>query len=152
MNGTHTNVPKPVACDLCDKTFNFKSNLSKHRKTVHRAMFSHVCRLCDRRFAFAEDLKNHMTSHTGERLCCNLCNKTFSCLSTLRKHKKSVHQKLRAFACSQCDWRFYSSFELNRHMLLHTGKCSNVTFGQIDLCNNPISNSCLFRRETIRVR
>lgn len=139
---TQTNVPEQLACDLCDKTFNFASNLSKHRKNVHRAMFSHACQRCDRRFAFAEDLKNHIIkSHTSERLHCNLCGKTFSCMSTLRKHQKSVHQKLRAFACSQCDKRFYSSFELNRHMLMHTGMCFNVTFDHIDFtCNNSISN------------
>lgn len=105
-------------------------------------MFSHACQRCDRRFAFAEDLKNHIIKfHTSERLHCNLCGKTFSCMSTLRKHQKSVHQKLRAFACSQCDKRFYSSFELNRHMLMHTGMCFNVTFGQIDfICSNSILN------------
>lgn len=146
---TQTKVRKPISCDLCDKTFNFAPNLSKHRKNVHRAMFSHACKLCYRRYAFADDLKNHMVYHTGGRLYCDVCNKTFSCNSTLRKHKKAVHQKLRAFACDHCEKRFYSGFELKRHTLSHTGMCFCVTFGQLSsICNNSILNHC-FRRKTI---
>lgn len=82
-----------------------------------------------------------MIYHTGERRFCDLCDKTFSCLSTLRKHKKAVHQKLRAFACDLCSKRFYSGYELKRHRLLHTGMYSNI----VSITNSNLSNCLIFR-------
>lgn len=112
---------KRYACDLCEKSFNRRPNLSKHRKNIHSSILTHVCGECGRRFAFAEDLKNHLIYHTGERRYCDLCDKSFIYSSSLKKHKKSIHQKLRSFACELCDKRFYSGFELKRHSHSHTG-------------------------------
>lgn len=101
-SNNQSNVPntngKQFTCNICDKKFNRAPNLSKHRKNVHRAILSHACSQCGRRFAFAEDLQYHMIYHTGERRYCDLCDKSFICSSTLNKHKKNVHQKLREFA------------------------------------------------------
>lgn len=110
---------------MCDKAFNKRPNLSKHRKNVHRAILKYACEVdkCGRRFAFAEDLKNHLSYHTGERRSCDLCDKTFVYSSSLKKHKKAIHQRLLTFACDLCERRFYSAFELKRHSHSHTGVC-----------------------------
>lgn len=120
------NGDKKYACDLCDRSFNHASNLSSHKKIRHREIFSHVCKVCDRRFAFAEDLNYHFIKHTGEKRFCDQCDKSFSYSSTLKKHKRKVHEKIRAHACTICSKRFYSAFELKGHSLLHTGLHFNL--------------------------
>lgn len=117
-----SNPNRDYACDLCDKSFNHASNLSKHKRTMHREILSHVCKECGKRFAFVQDLNNHLINHTGEKRYCDLCDKSFSYSSSLKKHKRSIHQRLRAFACQLCGKRFFSAFELKRHSRSHTGK------------------------------
>lgn len=48
-----------------------------------------------------------------------ITDKIFLCLFTLRKYKKSVHQKLCAFARDLCSKRLFSGYELKRRFSLH---------------------------------
>ncbi|EEY18707.1 conserved hypothetical protein [Verticillium alfalfae VaMs.102] len=60
--GTHTGL-KPLACNICGRTFSESSNLSKHRRT-HNLKGDHVCDICGKDFRRLDQLRRHIkTKH-----------------------------------------------------------------------------------------
>jgi len=61
--------------------------------------------------------------HTGERrFNCQLCDKRFKHISTLRSHEQ-IHTGERRYICQICDKRFTQISSLCRHKIMHTGEC-----------------------------
>lgn len=50
---------------------------------------------------------------------CTLCGKTFSRISTLTKHKQSVHLKTIFYPCGRCGKHFYRKDTWRRHQIQH---------------------------------
>lgn len=120
--GTHSTV-KPYACDQCNKVlmsywivfikcshvlcslqiFSFlthfskvfpqQENLIRHRKVIHSNARSHVCELCDRSFSNSSNLKRHIIQHTKikKAFLCNVCNISFRSEIILFKHQQKFH-------------------------------------------------------------
>ena len=90
-----------VKCDVCLKDIR-KCNLKDHKLHVHGLSLSnesvevphHSCDICDHVTKYAKDLK---------------------------KHKKSVHERLLNFSCRFCGKKFYNKGNLNQHEVIHTG-------------------------------
>ncbi|KAG7125669.1 Zinc finger protein like [Verticillium longisporum] len=62
---THTGV-KPLACNICGRTFSESSNLSKHRRT-HNLKGDHVCDMCGKDFRRLDQLRRHVkTKHKND--------------------------------------------------------------------------------------
>ena len=79
-------------CNICQKVFNFPSQLSKHMKNFHDGLY-HKCDSCRKSFSQAENLKAHISevhNHQKDHKC-DLCGKKFSRTYTLRKHIIKVH-------------------------------------------------------------
>ena len=53
-------IPK---CDVCDKIFTTKSNLTKHNKINHKQQGKFQCNECDKAFSEEWKLKAHEKSH-----------------------------------------------------------------------------------------
>ena len=49
------------------------------------------------------------------RTFCKICNCEFSCLSSLNRHIKSVHEGMR-YTCDQCDYKFTDTGNLDKHV------------------------------------
>ena len=47
-------------CPKCHKRFDYKSNLTRHDKSVHLKLREHVCKVCGRAFADAGHLQSHI--------------------------------------------------------------------------------------------
>ena len=124
-------VIKQFECSDCDKVFTDKSNLSKHKKSIHQGL-TYNCDRCDQTFAYSQGLQRHKRSvHEGERFECKICQKTFSQAENLSRHKRSVHEGLR-FECQICKKTFSQKPHLNDHILtVHGQKCYKC-----DLCND----------------
>lgn len=80
---------RPHKCDLCNKTFGFRSMLKKHKKFVHTSDRPFKCGFCMKGFKFMNLLKNHITVHTNRsKHVCPSCSKCFSTATTLKYHRQ----------------------------------------------------------------
>lgn len=110
----------PFVCNLCGKSFIRASVLRRH-EMVHSGERPHSCEFCKKKFGRLENLKAHMMLHTGERpYACKECSMTFTHLSTLRSHMQ-VHTGVKPHECSVCEHKFTQLSSLRAHMVLHTG-------------------------------
>lgn len=132
-------------CNLCDRTFQRKHNLEKHRclfydrhqrptteegeTTVERTHQSSIeapdlpanqeiiyCMLCDRRFSSTSGLKYHLKRHTGiKAFACLYCEKRFTANSNLHAHIRNVHSQRKEHRCTECNESFTTKDHLNKH-------------------------------------
>ena len=49
-------------CDICNKSFGTKTNLSRHVEKFHEGKRDFKCNLCDARFADNSRLNRHVTA------------------------------------------------------------------------------------------
>jgi len=89
---------KKFDCGDCDKTFDYKSTLERHRKTVH----------------------NHEKPHECPE---NECHKKFGLKHHLDRHKKQVHGEDRPHECPEdnCGKKFKDKYNMQVHRRIHTG-------------------------------
>ncbi|TTB85616.1 Zinc finger and BTB domain-containing protein 40 [Bagarius yarrelli] len=120
------------SCQWCNKTFDFKCRLLKHKK---QCMFSpdrvQRCTECSATFPSITALQQHRAEvHDGppvkkkkvEPVTCELCGKTFKHPSGLLYHKRTEHLEERPYECEECGVKFAANSSLKNHMRLHTGE------------------------------
>uniref|UniRef100_A0A182Y8Z5 C2H2-type domain-containing protein n=1 Tax=Anopheles stephensi TaxID=30069 RepID=A0A182Y8Z5_ANOST len=128
-------------CNLCDRTFQRKHNLEKHRcqfyerhtppqpaedgatrqagngaqdLPANREVI--YCMLCDRRFSSTSGLKYHLKRHTGiKAFACLYCEKRFTANSNLNAHMRNVHSQRKDYRCTECNESFTTKDHLNKH-------------------------------------
>ena len=80
---------KPFQCQICDRNFSRKGQLSDHIKTVHEKKKPFKCDLCT---------------------FCSISNRD------LKGHIIAVHQKIKQFECEKCHFEFSYKDNLIRHL------------------------------------
>lgn len=78
------------------------------------------CPVCGHRFTQVGDMRKHVRT-VHERLRpykCDQCSRSFGENGNLQKHKRSVHLKERPFHCSRCSSNFAFKDGLTRHIKL----------------------------------
>nr|XP_057926645.1 zinc finger protein 316-like isoform X2 [Doryrhamphus excisus] len=112
---------KPLTCSVCDKSFSYMSNFSRHVAT-HTGEKRFICSVCGKGFFQRCDLAQHMRTHTGEKpFRCLICRQGFFFKSSLNRHTRT-HTGEKPFSCSVCGKRFGQKAQVTIHMKGHTGE------------------------------
>ena len=83
------------------------SNVSKRQKKTH------ACPVCNATFAWKGNMTRHVRQkHSGIRStghACPICNTTFGCKSGLYRHVQKVHLNVKYVTCTDCQTNFQTS-------------------------------------------
>jgi hypothetical protein len=111
---------KPHACKYCGLKFGLKTSKTKHER-VHTAENPDNRENCES----IESNKKTALPQPKIKLICEICNKGgFTVERLLKSHIKTVHLKIREYACtaSGCDYRASSKGNLDKHSNALHGK------------------------------
>ena len=83
---------KPFECEICNKSFSKKGELTVHVDLFHE---KNKCEICANSFANKNKLTRHVKSvHEKKKpFQCEICEKQFSKKNKLKGHIKSVHEE-----------------------------------------------------------
>ncbi|KAK0055437.1 PR domain zinc finger protein 10 [Biomphalaria pfeifferi] len=110
------------ACDICGKSYLYKSTLIFH-KAKHEAVEGNslFCLVCKQGFPSKEELKKHINVHNRykreekpRKMSCPDCGKQFLTQKDIRRHRVT-HSKERPFLCEHCPHTFVRKDHLRRH-------------------------------------
>ncbi|KAH8385076.1 hypothetical protein KR200_003018 [Drosophila serrata] len=108
-------------CAECGLKFESKEQLGKHMVQGHKRNLRNQCNVCQKVFTMLSTLRDHMRIHTGEKpFVCNICGKSFTQNANLRQHKLR-HSETKSFKCELCPHSFVTKAELASHARTHTG-------------------------------
>ncbi|XP_060766980.1 zinc finger and BTB domain-containing protein 40 isoform X2 [Neoarius graeffei] len=120
------------SCPWCNKSFDFKCRLLKHKKQCGFCPKRvQCCTECSAVFPSVTALQQHRAeAHDGlpvkrkkvEPVTCELCEKTFKHPSGLLYHRRTEHLEERPYVCDECGTKFAANSSLKNHMRLHTGE------------------------------
>lgn len=116
-----------VLCDLCGKAIR-KCNMKDHKLHIHKVDLENkkvevkvkpdsVCDICGHIAKYARDLKKHKKS-IHEKVFdqeCTFCSKKFSNKGNLNHHE-SVHTGIKNFQCHLCGKKYRKKGELEKHL------------------------------------
>lgn len=112
---------KPYLCKSCGRRFSQKAHLNEHLK-IHRDEKPYSCETCGKGHKTSKALLVHVRIHTGEKpYLCKLCGKSFSQKSHLNEHLKT-HTDEKPYSCKTCGKGLRSRKALVIHMRIHTGE------------------------------
>jgi KRAB domain-containing zinc finger protein len=131
MQAVHSD--NKFSCELCFKSFSFKSAKDRHVKIIHHNQKEHKCEQCQKFFGTRYDYRNHIEHYHSEtpnevgRYHCSECNKDFVSSSALTRHNRGIHEnikppKLVNFRCKMCKELITNKYRLDKHMAqVHMG-------------------------------
>lgn len=118
-------------CDQCAKPFTTRHALSSHIKKEHGSaeeQFKYHCSFCNSSFPSKSRRDIHQNvEHLKQSYPCEICGKTYSLQSTVRKHVETVHadkesKEKTKMQCSICGKWLSCEYTLKSHMRTHTGE------------------------------
>ena len=141
-------------CQLCqDKHFSSRVTLKMHVLEIHDIDFSKASNtpfICE---LFDIITEPNIQTVSGAGLPCSVCEKKFSCKSSLSDHFKQIHDKSNHVKCPHCHFTTFKPYILKRHIQRQHDKttkyecdqCSFFTYdcGSIKVHKRRIHNKTL---------
>lgn len=107
-------VEKSFTCVLCNVVFNSKTKYDSHCLTHGERNFQ--CLHCPKKFYTIPRLRKHIRSHRiEEHSRCEICLKTFSQDSNMKRHIEVMHMRDNRYYCLHCPLMFELPDELRLH-------------------------------------
>ena len=83
-----------IKCDNCEKTFDFLSEMKKHKKFVHDKVKEFKCQVCEKCFATRPKLIRHSQAHSLKYYKCDKCDMKSSWEEAIKNHYAKTHGKI----------------------------------------------------------
>ncbi|XP_056337339.1 zinc finger protein 728 [Danio aesculapii] len=114
---------KPFNCSECSKSFRNPYHLRRHQK-VHKREKKYFAKKTDPPLLDSSNVTSTNLLKTESGYQCDVCLKTFSVPSKLRRHQ-IVHSGTKPYTCMICRKSFSQAYSLTKHFKLHTGKVNS---------------------------
>lgn len=105
-------------CTKCTKSFPTRNTLTQHNYYTHceKRKLKSLCKICGKQMSTITALKIHIRSvHEGTEVACEICDKLFTCKSSLIAHRKEQHASKKSFKCKSCDLIFWKEHQRAKH-------------------------------------
>ncbi|XP_007488087.2 gastrula zinc finger protein XlCGF26.1-like isoform X1 [Monodelphis domestica] len=129
---------RPFLCSLCDQTFKYRRQMSRHHKHAHQKL--HIKERKKRKKAevsliYSGTEATARTRKNADEFTCKICNRKCSSKLALQRHM-GIHAGVKPFHCQHCDYKTRLKASLIQHMRIHTGekpfKCEICSYASID--------------------
>lgn len=122
-----------IRCSECDQAFSNEAQLNAHKKSLkcnaRKATFDDFeetesgvkCNLCHRSYRSKKEWTTHYFNHHKFNKVCDICNVQLSTYASLKNHKKTIHEKIKSYACTECPKQFSAKHTLTFHLNSHSG-------------------------------
>lgn len=116
------NRKEKYTCPFCSLSSCTKTGIVKHFN-FHEDTREYKCKDCDFATNKIEEYYKHGLTHYSrekdKKHTCGECEKKFSSLESLKKHKKTIHQG-QGLKCPNCPYTTYNKKVMRRHCECHT--------------------------------
>lgn len=106
-------------CDTCGKMLSRKDVLEKHMN-MHTKKKQYPCSICEKILFNPASYRCHLTSHSNEVFCCEICGIQCTYKSNLYRHLKTHVAEKEPFVCKICNKAFTRNDNLKVHLSSHT--------------------------------
>lgn len=114
---------KPFKCSECSKSFRNPYHLRRHQK-IHKREKKYIANKTGHQLLYSSNVTSTSLLKTDSGYQCDVCLKTFSVPSKLRRHQ-IVHSGTKPYTCMICRKSFSQAYSLTKHIKLHTGKVNS---------------------------
>ena len=113
-------VEKKFFCNLCPKSFMFKSTFSQHLRSHTKTEKKFICELCATEYTTAQSLKEHLLrSHPlpdATDFVCDVCGFSTFSKTKLKRHRFVKHEIEKHQVCPYCEFRCPDQQNLHTHI------------------------------------
>ncbi|XP_047039358.1 gastrula zinc finger protein XlCGF26.1-like isoform X4 [Helicoverpa zea] len=123
----HANIHRKgvFPCSFCCKVFDTNVKKKVHERVHTSSKSLNRCGYCNEGFKEHHLKEQHLFEvHGVSRMeyKCNACDRGFDSKRKLRIHVKRDHLLERKHKCLYCDSRFFTGYDVKKHMIIHTGE------------------------------
>lgn len=122
-----------IRCAECEAPFSNEEQLKAHKDNLkcnarkateedyEQTEQGVKCTICNRSYRSKKEWITHYFNHHKFNKICDICNLQLSTYASLKNHKKTIHDKIKRFACSECNKTFAAKHTWLFHVNTHSG-------------------------------